>query len=197
MIDNIKKAFTLIELLVSIVIIAILVVIVFKIYIQLSNISLKIENEKNLSNEILFLSQTIQWLTDKSNIYYSGYSSLSMTYGITWTLYLTWEDWLISIYSTWDCHDDITSIKDKFCWVQMNKGWELIDLTDKNKIYLTKFYFKLIPYEDQNNLTLTFQDIYHNGVGLYAQGYIKRFNEKSWPFNVMINYETFYNIKKY
>jgi len=192
-----KNSFTLIELLISITIISLLIVLVFKVYMQLSDISIRIENEKILNNEILFLSQNLQNLSDKNNINFNRYSDLKSTYGLSWTLFLNWTDGNVSVYSTWDCIDDVVAIKSKYCWIQINKNWNIYDLTDKNKIYFTKFYFKILPYADPSQNDLTFDEINHNWFWIFAQSYIKKYNESKWPFNVMINSQSFFNIRKY
>lgn len=195
---NTKRTFTLVELLIVVIIIWILVVLIFRIYMQIANISIRVENEKVLNNELLSMSQTIQNIPDEYYIDFSKYdSTLSSKYWYTKILYLTWTWWPISIYATWDCIDNISSISEKFCRLQMNKNWQVIDLTDKNKIYFTKYYFKLIPYKDASTYNIPFAEIYHHGYGVHLESYIKRYNVKTWSFSVKLNYTNFFNLRKY
>lgn len=62
------KAFTLIEVLISLVIISLLVGIMFGIYTSILKLSVRIEQEKNLNNELLFASQTIQNAVDNYDL---------------------------------------------------------------------------------------------------------------------------------
>ncbi len=194
-----KRAFTVIEMLISTVIIWLIAVILFRIYITILNISSRIENEKIINTEFLFVSQSVQNLAEKYNIDYTKYDSteLSNNYGFVQTLYLTGTDWNISIYLTGDCEDSIANLKTKNCWIQMNKDGTQIDLTDKNKIYITKFYFKILPYDDIKNYNLEFHDIYQNWFWIFSESYIKKYSEINRPFKVKFDYQNFYNIRKY
>ncbi len=194
---KINKWFTLVEMMISIIIIWLLVILVFKIYIYLSEISVRIENEKILNNELLFMTQTFQNITDKYKIDYDMYPNIKDTYWITKIMYLKWDEWKVKIYSTWDCEDSIQQIKTKHCRVQMEKNWNIVDITDKNKTYFTKLYFKILPYEDNSKFNLNFDDLYHSWIWLFTQIYIKRYSDKDWKFNVNVNFQTFYNIRQY
>jgi prepilin-type N-terminal cleavage/methylation domain-containing protein len=68
-----KKAFTLIEILITTCILAVLFVLIFKTYNDITKITTKIDSEKNLYNEVLFLTQTIQNLSDHYNLDYNTY----------------------------------------------------------------------------------------------------------------------------
>lgn len=198
-----KKAFTLIELIISTVILWILIVLIFNIYSHILNISTRVENEKIITNEVLFLSQTVQNFVDAYDIdfqkYYDslGNSSLISTYWFTWAIHLKSWTWSISIYATWDCEDTQDNLKEKFCWIQMKQGDKTIDITDKNKVYFRKFYFKIIPYQDGSSYYLNFEDISHNGFWMFSEIYIKNYKQVWWPFDVKLNYENFFNIRQY
>jgi type II secretory pathway pseudopilin PulG len=73
---KISKWFTLIETLIVVVIIWILAVILMKTYTFVSEISFRIQQEKNVTQETLFLSQIIQNLSDKNSIDYDKYWSV-------------------------------------------------------------------------------------------------------------------------
>lgn len=194
-----KKSFTIIEMLISSIIIWLIVVVVFRIYITILNLSTRIENEKIINTEFLFVSQSVQNLAEKSNINYEEYNSNDLTdrHWFVETLYLTWSEWWLSIYLTGDCWEALSEIRSKNCWIQLDKNGNKIDLTDKNKIYITKFYFKLLPYDNIANYNLDFHDIYQNGFWIFAESYIKRYDEQKRPFKVKFNYQNFYNIRKY
>ncbi|MDR2540493.1 MAG: type II secretion system GspH family protein [Candidatus Peribacteria bacterium] len=88
----IKKAFTLVETMIVLVIIGILAVVLTQSYLTISKIAFTIEQEKNLSEEALMLTQMIQSITEDATIDYTKYNStLTNTKGFTNTLYLTGE----------------------------------------------------------------------------------------------------------
>ncbi len=190
-----KGAFTLIEILISTVILGILFSIIFSTYTQVSNLLLKIENERNLSNEILFLSQNVQNLADSHSIDFSKYSSnLGSSEWYTDTLYFTW-DYSVSIYLTWDYWADISDIRDSNSWVEMERNWELIALTDPNKSYVRNMNFKILPFESIR--WLDFDDIYNEWFWMNIEVYNANYSKDIWPLDLNYNYQTFYNIRQY
>lgn len=194
---NLKKTFTLIELLIVVIVIWILVVLIFKIYIQIANVSIRVENEKIMNNELLSMFQTVQNIPDDYVIDFNKYQNLKDKYWYSNILYLTWAQWPISLYSTWDCDATIDSIKTKYCWVQLDKNNQKIDLTDKEKTYFTKLYFKILPYQDVSSYNVGFEDLYHHGYAMFIESYIKKYNKSNWPFDVKVNYTNFFNLRKY
>ena len=65
---QLTQAFTLIEVLISLVIISILVGIVFAMYTSIIRLSVRMEQEKNLNNELLFAVQSIQNMVDNYDL---------------------------------------------------------------------------------------------------------------------------------
>lgn len=70
-----KKAFTLIEVLIAIIIAAVLFTLVFRAYVNITQISARLENEKKLNAEITFLTETVQNIADIYQIDYNAYGS--------------------------------------------------------------------------------------------------------------------------
>lgn len=161
------KWFTLIEMLIVMVIIGILAVVLTESYITISKMALKIEQEKNISEESLMLTQIFQSISDEATIDYEKYeSSLSGSNWFTWVLYLSWEhrSWT-SIYSTWNCLDLDQSIRIDENWNQtwdikeytwctlvLDKDWDTTPLLATNwKVIPSKVMFKIIPYDSDTN----------------------------------------------
>ena len=67
------KGFTLLEMLIVMVIIGILAVVLTEAYITISKVALRVEQEKNLSEESLILTQTFQAISDEATIDYDAY----------------------------------------------------------------------------------------------------------------------------
>ncbi len=192
-----KKCFTLVEILISVIIMWILFGIIFATYNQIWNLAIKIENERNLSSEILFVSQNLQNLADKLKINYSKHDNLDSTDWFTGSLYFTWQN-DVQIYLTWDSVSDTKEIKDNNSWIEMQKDWTTIKLTDPNKVFVKNLYFKIIPYKDwQVDRWMDYDDIYNYWFWIFMDTYNSRYNRHRWPFDVKSADQTFYNIRQY
>ena len=160
------KWFTLIEMLIVMVIIWILAVVLTESYITISRTALKIEQEKNLSEESLILTQVFQSIADEATIDYKRYEDeeidLSELGWFTNILYLTWGQWSwTSIYTTWwdNCleldnnfpeNEDISEkIRNALTWCELildqGEEWKT-SLVSNWKVITSKVMFKIIPY---------------------------------------------------
>lgn len=161
------KWFTLIEMLIVIVIVGILAVVLVESYITISKTALRVEQEKNLSEESLILTQVFQAIADEATIDYDAYSGknikLSDTNWFTDILYLTWWQWSwTSIYTTWcenfldldgnfeldENNNTEQSIQDYTgCYLAMQQGDVLTPITTPWwKVIVSKVLFRVIPY---------------------------------------------------
>jgi len=162
------KWFTLIEMLIVMVIVGILAVVLTESYITISKMALKIEQEKNISEESLVLTQIFQSISDEATIDYEKYgSNLSETNWFTKILYLTWEAWTwTSIYSTWEClnldwnfqldenwqpTDEIDIKNYSWCSLVLEKDGKPTPLLYKWKVIPSKAMFRIIPYDSDAN----------------------------------------------
>ncbi len=164
------KAFTLLEVLIVIVIIWILAIVLTESYITISRIALKVEQEKNLSEESLTLTQVFQSIADEATIDYWKYSawSLAESDGFTDILYLSWDVWSgASIYTTWECLDldgnifvdndwnytgnalDMQSFSG--CSLILEQKWIKTELISSKKVVMSKIKFRIIPYDSEKN----------------------------------------------
>ena len=148
------------------VIVGILAVVLTESYITISKMALKIEQEKNISEESLVLTQIFQSISDEATINYKEYDgSLSGTNWFTEQLYLTWEQrsWT-SISSTWNClnldwdfqpnevWEVNIDIKDySWCSLVLEKNGKTTPLLYKWKVIPSKVLFKIIPYDSDTN----------------------------------------------
>lgn len=123
------KWFTLVEMIIVMVIIGILAVVLTESYITVSKVALRVEQEKNLSEESLILTQIFQSIADEATIDYEAYSwtqNLKASSWFTNILYLTWGQWSwTSIYTTWD---DCLDLYEEFP-IDSNGNYE--DYTEK------------------------------------------------------------------
>jgi prepilin-type N-terminal cleavage/methylation domain-containing protein len=169
------KGFTLLEMLIVIVIIWILAVVLCESYITISKIALRVEQEKNLSEESLVLTQIFQSIADEATIDYDKYeNSLKESGWFTGVLYLTWwqRTWT-SIYTKWEdfCldldwnfpqnadgwYDDYSQkVKNALTWCVLVLEKEvdgddsiITPLTNQWKVITSKVLFKVIPYNSE------------------------------------------------
>ena len=96
-----KKAFTLIELMIVIVILGMLTFVLFSAYNKISEISFRIERQRKVNEEVLFMSEVLQNYANRNSIDFEKYwRNLKDSVWFTDILYLSWEDGRFSIYST-------------------------------------------------------------------------------------------------
>ncbi len=177
------KWFTLIEMMIVIVIVWILAVVLTESYITISRTALKIEQEKNISEESLVLTQIFQAISDEATIDYEEYGNdLTETNWFTDTLYLTWWQWSwTKIYTTWshclelnnnfsanpdgsypNYSEDIRSAL-TWCELILEQWWKTTSLISNWKVITSKVKFKVIPYDSDINYFSG--DIYNDDFG--------------------------------
>ena len=163
------KWFTLLETIIVLVIIGILAVVLMQAYITISRVALRVEQEKNISEESLILTQIFQSISDEATIDYDRYDhTLKNSRWFTWVLYLTWGQWSwTSIYTTWEhclqlewnfsrnqngLYDGFTEkIQNALTWCDLVlkqwEEWEEISLITDWKVITSNVMFKIIPYD--------------------------------------------------
>lgn len=179
--------------------------VLFKTYITISQISFRVEQQKTVNQELLFVSEIMQNFANRNTIDYSKYSNLSPTKWIVDTLYMTGEDWVFSIYSTWDCVglNAVPSFENlnNWCDIVLDKDWKIVNLTN-HLIYSTKTIFKIIPFADaqsyienpdlcDSNYLACIND---HGFWFFAKFYTKWYNPDNWTNNVQLFIQQFFNI---
>lgn len=159
-----KKWFTLLELMIVISIISILSVILFRTFATVSELTFRVEQEKNVTQEIISFSQILQNYADKNQIDYEKYTTLTDANGLTDILYLSGQDWRVSFYSSGDCVQPgeklLTGAKELQCALYLQKDEQVTQITNPKKTYLSKIVFKVIPFASQEH--------YLNDTGTWA-----------------------------
>lgn len=189
------KWFTLVEMIIVIVIIWILAVVLVESYLRISKTALRIEQEKNISEESLILTQVFQAISDEATIDYETYSGDLITSSwFTETLYLTWGQWSwTSIYTTWEkCLDldknfeeigedwNVTQLIQDFtgCYLALKQWDNETMLTTPWKVIISSVMFKVIPYDsDENYFTwadesdIVMNDVHQPGFWMFIHLY--------------------------
>ncbi len=148
-----KKGFTLVEILIVVLIFAILSSLLFKTYIAITRVAFRLEQEKNVSDNIVTISRIVQNFADRNTIDYTAYdlADLEQNDGMTNVLHLQWSDGTISLWTTWSCVSWLHTYTTGHCQLYMLNGSGLIYLTDTWYVNLTQIQFQLIPYIAPNS----------------------------------------------
>ena len=207
-----KKAFTLIEIILVVAIIGMLAWILFKTYITMSQIAFRVEQQKIVNQELLFVTETLQNLSNRNEIDYSKYNddtienniNLVETKWLANILYMTGDDGSVSIFSSGNCvalNERLDREKlEIWCNLVLQKDDKSIVLT-KDLVYITDALFKLIPFADDES--------YIQDSGLCESNYLacigdpgfwfvaniyNRWHDTSRTNNVSVFVQQFFNI---
>lgn len=189
--SQIKKWFTLIEVLISLVIISLLVGIIFGIYTNIIRLSVRIEQEKDLNNELLFASQTIQNLVDTYDLdlwaYFGTGKSLDIdAEGYTDTLALKTADKAITLHKVGECGVG------SGCFLGLESDGTTKQITSPYKVSIPVLKFRILPYQfDQT------KDIYQKGFWIYGSITSSKYRTGTYEFNVSQDIQLFFNVRKY
>lgn len=165
------KWFTLIETMIVLIIVGILAVVLTESYTTISRTALKIEQEKNISEESLILTQVFQAISDEATIDYEKYENkLTGTNWFTDILYLTWWQWSwTSIYTTWDgclelnnnfpANPDWTypdyseKVQNALSWCELilDQWGNATSLISNWKVITSNVKFRIIPYDSDES----------------------------------------------
>lgn len=207
---NKKRAFTLVEILMVVLIVWILVWVLFKVYITISQISFRVEQQKILNKELFFVSETMQNFANRNSIDYSKYNTnliSTNSNGISDVLYLTWDDGEFSIYATGDClslnKEVLPENLSSGCNLVMKK-WQdgdEIELTH-DQVYITKTLFKIVPfmtnisYSENENLCESNYLACTNDPGFWIimNMYSRWYQQNVWANQVSVFVNQFFNI---
>lgn len=186
-----RKAFTLIEVLISLVIISLLVWVMFGIYSSVLKLSVRIEQEKNLNNELLFASQTIQNIVDNYDLdlgyYFSGWVRNNISNeGYTDILALKSSNKSIIIRKEWECNTE------SGCYLAL-QDWNIIkQLSNPYKVSLPELTFRILPYQFGS-----VENIYQKWFRVYGKMTSSRYNTGKYELNVAQDIQMFFNIRRY
>ena len=178
MIETMKKNwFTLAEILIVVILFWMLAGIIMKTYTTISQVSFRIQQEKEIAKEALVLSQVLDNLAQSMTIDYDQYKSsdLVTNNGIVDTLYLSGDNGKYKISSSASCTKDnkmTTNLEtpdqrteqsknQKTCELLLTTttGGKTIEnsLLDGKNFKLSKIQFKIIPFIWKSELKKSLQ----------------------------------------
>ena len=176
MIETMKKNwFTLAEILIVVILFWMLAGIIMKTYTTISQVSFRIQQEKEIAKEALVLSQVLDNLAQSTTIDYEKYQSsdLVANNGIVDTLYLSGDAGKYQISSSKSCKED-DKITEKLensdlsteksedlnpCQLLLTTtiGGQTTSLLDGKNFKLSKIKFKVIPFIWKHDLKKSLQ----------------------------------------
>ena len=181
-----NKAFTLVEILIVVWLFWLLSGIILQTYTTISRISYRIQQEKEIAQEALVLTQVLENLAQTTTINDSKYrySDLQSSGGMVSELHLKDENNQgITINTTGTCfqaselreqkqkenwssselellpvenEEILKTIRNSNCKLILKKNWETITLLDSKKFNISQAQFKIIPFISNQEL----QNIY-------------------------------------
>jgi len=153
-------------------ILGMLFVILLRTYNRISVMVFRVQQEKEVSQEILQISQIIQNFSDRNTIDYAKYNdqwsmtndqwkiSLVENKWITNILYLSGQDGEISFFASGDeCVDPAVEYVLTGAWagcsLSMTSNGKTIELINSKKVAISKVIFKIIPFASQEQYFAT------------------------------------------
>lgn len=147
-----KKAFTLVEIIIVTIVVALLSTLLLRTYIVMTRIAFRVEQEKIVTENVVFVSQVIQNIIDTYRIDFDRYVTdfgsdyLINNKWITDTLYLINDSWSIALFGSWSCLSVVGTGLSDCVFVLQNNWWDTILTED---VFITKPFFKIVPYASE------------------------------------------------
>ena len=216
-----KNWFTLAEILIVVILFWMLAGIIIKTYTTISQVSFRLQQEKEIAKEALVLSQVLDNLAQSTTIDYDQYKSsdldLVATNGIVDTLYLSGDTGKYQISSINTCLTDQELYEQaeksepktknqkeeapcQLLLISSNQDWETTHLLlDGKNFKLSKMQFKIIPFiwkEDlKKNLASETPQDWKPAFRLLGTLYSHFYNPNKWTNNISLPLQFFFSLQ--
>lgn len=216
-----KNWFTLAEILIVVILFWMLAGIIIKTYTTISQVSFRLQQEKEIAKEALVLSQVLDNLAQSTTIDYDQYKSsdldLVATNGIVDTLYLSGDTGKYQISSINTCLTDQELYEQaeksepktknqkeeapcQLLLTSSNQDWETTHLLlDGKNFKLSKMQFKIIPFiwkEDlKKNLASETPQDWKPAFRLLGTLYSHFYNPNEWTNNISLPLQFFFSLQ--
>jgi type II secretory pathway pseudopilin PulG len=141
------------EILIVTVIVGMLGVLLMRTYVTMTRIAFRVQQEKQVTEQAVMLTQIVQNLADSMTIDYdrykteSGTNYLTLMSGLVDTLYLTDGTQTVTLGTTGDCQSQVAYMTGVGCAVVLQyASQDAIILTQTGRANITPLQFKIIPY---------------------------------------------------
>ena len=222
MIETMKKNwFTLAEILIVVILFWMLAGIIIKTYTTISQVSFRLQQEKEIAKEALVLSQVLDNLAQSTTIDYERYKSsdldLVANNGVVDSLYLSGDDGKYQISSINTClsaqelyeqaekSDPKTEHQKEETPCQLSltgttKDWETSHLLlDGKNFKLSKMQFKIIPFiwkkELKKNLGSDTPKDWKPAFWILGTLYSHYYNPNKWTNNISLPLQFFFSLQ--
>lgn len=200
-----KLWFTLLELLISIGIIGILFVILFRAYTSISQVTFRVQQAKNIQQEMIRIAQTLQNIADNNSINFEAYSGLQETDNI---LFLSGEGWNVSITHTGVCLSDSPAItwftqeqKENPCQlIIIDKDGMITNITTPSESFISKPYFSIFPIKPNqeiidDQIEFPFLRIRQPGFQVHFSIYTPLYEQGNWTKMSSLLFQQFFTLQ--
>lgn len=197
------KWFTLVEVIITIVIMAILIWLVFQVFVTIWHIAVYVQLNRAVHSELIYVSQTIQNMVDDQNMV------------LTWlVLEWTWGDsetfwWKQSLRFSddefnYEIAPDCTSQDNCFLelsWLELDPNYAFpefilswsVALTDPNLVNISSFAVRTLPYGSPTE----YLQLMHKWFWLFLDIRVPQFDETLWRYRVQQQAQLFFTMRKY
>ena len=216
-----KNWFTLAEILIVVILFWMLAGIIIKTYTTISQVSFRLQQEKEIAKEALVLSQVLDNLAQSTTIDYDQYKSsdldLVATNGIVDTLYLSGDTGKYQISSINTCLTDQELYEQaeksepktenqkeetpcQLLFTGTTKDWKTSHLLlDGKNFKLSKMQFKIIPFiwkEDlKKNLASDTPKDWKPAFWILGTLYSHYYNPNKWTNNISLPLQFFFSLQ--
>ena len=214
-----KNWFTLAEILIVVILFWMLAGIIIKTYTTISQVSFRLQQEKEIAKEALVLSQVLDNLAQSTTIDYERYKSsdLVANNGVVDTLYLSGDDGKYQISSINTClsaqelyeqaekpdpktEHQKEEVPCQLLLTSSNQDWETTHLLlDGKNFKLSKMQFKIIPFiwkEDlKKNLASETPQDWKPAFRLLGTLYSHFYNPNKWTNNISLPLQFFFSLQ--
>lgn len=151
-----NRAFTLIEVIIVTLILGLLAGLLLNTYVTMTKIAFRVQQEKSMTEQIVYVMQVIQNLAEKNTIDYGRYEEefwsgyLTDNNGKVPTLLLTGSQWPIEIFLPDNCQTyQFTGNQE--CFLMLEAADNTMQLSVNNTPFANTF-FHIIPYTSPENI---------------------------------------------
>ena len=197
------KWFTLIEIIISVVIIAMLIGLIFQIFVTIGRIAVYIQLHRSVHNEMIYATQTIQNMVDDQTMELTGYNL--GTWGDEATAW--WKEVLQMSDDSYRYQiEKLCTYTTTWCYLQLSRielgTFVFPDVAETGAVALTNylltdihsFEVRTLPYTDP---ATDYLHLLHEGFWLFIDMRVPQYDTTKWRFRVNQNLQLFFTMRKY
>ena len=189
--------FTLVEVMITVVIMAVLIWLIFEIFVTIGRISVFVQLNRAVHGELIYVTQTIQNMVDDQNMQLTGMDESSVTFWWTQSLRFSDNQYIYEIDN--NCTDADN------CFLELYRTdpppYELwwfwatwsVALTDPDMVDISSFAVRILPYWSPSD----YEQILHEWFWLFLDIRVPQYDETKRWFRVQQKVELFFTMRKY